>query len=106
MKCITMFKFIWFCYPICISVWWGLSVIGWLYLNNLSQIRHVVESFIHPYYSPSEQSCDVGLVKLNQSLEYNGRVQVSDCVILLDEQRNEKNQDAFIKIHPSCWNSL
>ena len=79
-----------------------MSVIEWLHLNNLSQIRHIVESFIHPYYSPSEQGCDVGLVKLNQSLEFNERVQVSDIVILLDDEKN-KNQGAVIKNHPSYW---
>ena len=82
-----------------------MYVIVWLYINNLSQIRHVVESFIHPYYSPSEQSCDVGLVKLNQSLEFNERVQVSDYVILLDEQR-KKNQDVLSKIIHLIENSL
>ena len=46
------------------------------------QVIHVQESFIHPYYSPTEQSCDVALLKLNTSITFNERVKVGTILFI------------------------
>ena len=37
------------------------------------QIRHVETAYVHPYFSP-EQSSDIGLLKLDEPLEFNDYV--------------------------------
>ena len=43
---------------------------------HFSQIKHVSEAKIHPYFS-AEQGSDVALLKLDTPLEFNEWVQVS-----------------------------
>ena len=47
-----------------------------LCLRNANlQIRHVEKAYVHPYFSP-EQSSDIALLKLDESLEFNDFVKV------------------------------